>query len=77
VSKHAWRHLAACRDADTELFFQPEHGDYRQALAFCRECPVRIACLADALATESGNGSRHGMRGGLAPKARAKLVRQR
>lgn len=47
----AWRDRAACRDADTNLFFPgPGEGHkVRDALAYCSTCPVRDACLAYAL----------------------------
>ena len=37
-----WRTIAACRDADTALFFTPERT--LEALAFCDQCPVRREC---------------------------------
>ena len=35
--------------ADPELFFAESPDDVETAKAFCRECPVRAACLAGAL----------------------------
>jgi WhiB family redox-sensing transcriptional regulator len=42
-----WRDLAACRDADPELFFDPERA--AEAARSCAGCPVREACLDWAL----------------------------
>lgn len=52
-----WRALAACRDADPELFYPVGDGwagqgnarRAEQARAVCAVCPVRAECLADAL----------------------------
>jgi WhiB family redox-sensing transcriptional regulator len=49
-----WRSRAACRDVDPELFFPvgksgPALLQIAEAKAVCRRCPVRDACLADAL----------------------------
>jgi hypothetical protein len=73
-----WRTDALCARPDMaeyrELFF-PTPGDKksaRQAKQICAACPVRLACLADALAEEGGRspGNRHGIRGGLSPNGR-------
>ena len=82
-----WRDSAACRDADSEVFFPAgERGtnlgngrrppDYREALRYCSACPVRDACLAEALASERTAGSRHGVWGGLTPDERLRLVKR-
>ena len=72
-----WRDRAACRDADPELFF-PD-GDTRSARAqvkmaklICRGCPVSIACLSWALATDQ----EHGIWGGLTEDERRKRHRR-
>lgn len=49
-----FRHRAACRDSDPELFFPPGHsGPARRQVAaaksVCRRCPVTEQCLAWAL----------------------------
>lgn len=74
-----WRDAAACAGAETDVFFpHPKSGsDYREALAFCGRCPVADACLTDALLMERNNSDRHGMRGGLTPEQRARLVKHR
>jgi WhiB family redox-sensing transcriptional regulator len=74
-----WRNEAACIDVDTDIFF-PETGNtatYRHALMICRACPVAGSCLEDALATETREGQRHGMRGGLTPDQRRSLARSK
>src|SRR5699024_11249711 len=52
-----WRHDAACRDEDPELFFPignfgPALIQIEEAKAVCQRCPVSSACLKWAL--ESG-----------------------
>jgi hypothetical protein len=57
-----------------------ERGKTEFAKKVCAACPVRQACLDDALRQEGGCGheSRHGIRGGLTPRARRNLYdRQR
>lgn len=66
-----WLADAACRDADTAVFYPvPVQGRPRQATAsvwdapraICNGCPVRDDCLADAI-----GHTEHGMRAGLTP----------
>ena len=68
-----WRHFAACRDIDPEVFF-PFPGDtdgQDAARAICSGCPVRSDCLNWALAT----GRDHGVWGGLTEDERRALRR--
>src|SRR5215813_3967838 len=49
-----WRHEAACRDEDPELFFPisevgPGARQAAEAKAVCARCPVREQCLRYAL----------------------------
>src|SRR5690606_41026286 len=49
-----WRHHAACRDEDPELFFPigtsgPALLQVEQAKAVCRRCTAAEQCLAEAL----------------------------
>ena len=54
-----WRDLAACRDADPDLFFPPDAEEgyvareirEQAARAICTCCPVTGPCLDLALAT--------------------------
>lgn len=72
-----WRHHAACRDEDPELFF-PIGIDARatmqlnEAKAVCSGCPVMDQCLSWAL--ESGQDS--GVLGGLSEAERRALKRR-
>jgi len=51
-----WQDFAACHDTDTRLFFPVEGTSPGFALAICRRCPVRQACLAEALAEPALTG---------------------
>lgn len=52
-----WMARAACRGADTELFFPiDEEKGAGEAKAICAACPVREACLEFALQTRSVDG---------------------
>lgn len=51
-----WKAEAACREADTAVFFQDDRRGsayYRHARALCRSCPVFEECLAYALGDPS------------------------
>ena len=76
-SRADWRDEAACRDADSELFF-PD-GDIRSARAqvkmaklICRSCPVSATCLSWALAS----GQQAGIWGGMTEDERRRLQRR-
>lgn len=77
-----WRAFAACQGEDPELFF-PLGGDGRwaaqiqQAKAICGRCPVRQACLDDALKEEGGRHYRYGIRGGLSETQRRREYEKR
>lgn len=67
----SWRDEAACRGTDPEMFF-PTAGDgpsyaaqVAVAKAVCARCPVRVACLAEALVRIP-----YGIAGGLTPEER-------
>ena len=69
-----WQARAACRDADTEAFFNPDYLRGRNkrareaaAKAICAHCPVREACLEWALHLRET----HGVWGGMTPEERA------
>ena len=76
-----WQFHAACRGADSTLFFAPNYFEKRhekelreaQAKAFCRRCPVREECLEYALRIRE----EHGIWGGLNEMERRQLLRQR
>jgi WhiB family transcriptional regulator, redox-sensing transcriptional regulator len=73
-----WRESAACRYADTELFFPigttgTAVPDIERAKAICASCPVQQACLEFALTT----GQQFGIWGGRDEEERRLLRRQR
>lgn len=62
---------------NTLLFFgNDKRTDWSEPRSICLSCPVRQPCLADALRTEPTVGYMHGMRGGLTPAERARLVKR-
>ncbi|NKQ57436.1 WhiB family transcriptional regulator [Amycolatopsis sp. K13G38] len=72
-----WRHRAACRDEDPELFFPvsdkgPGARQVTQAKAVCARCPVRSECLSHAL----DNGLDYGIFGGTTETERRGLFRR-
>lgn len=73
-----WRHGAACRDEDPELFFPisqlgPGAQQTGRAKAVCETCPVRQECLAFAV----DNGLDYGVFGGLTGDERRSLLRRK
>jgi WhiB family redox-sensing transcriptional regulator len=61
-----WRHRAACRDEDPELFFPvgtsgPALLQIAEAKIACRRCPVSTECLNWALAFGQDTGVWGGM----------------
>lgn len=71
-----WRHRAACRDEDPELFFPigtdgPAHRQAAAATTVCRRCPVQAECLEHALGAED-----FGVWGGMAEHERRALKRR-
>ncbi|NDB17969.1 MAG: WhiB family transcriptional regulator [Actinobacteria bacterium] len=72
-----WRHDAACRDSDPELFFPigntgPALIQIEQAKQVCRTCPVISECLQWAL----DSGQEAGVWGGTSEDER-RLMRRR
>lgn len=41
--------LAACKGADTEIFFPTAGSPAHQALAYCQKCSQIAPCLAEAM----------------------------
>jgi WhiB family redox-sensing transcriptional regulator len=64
---------AACRDADTSVFFPASEHDAGPAKEICAACPVREACLEYALETRPADG----VWGGLTPIERHRMIRRR
>jgi WhiB family redox-sensing transcriptional regulator len=72
-----WRHRAACRDVDPELFFPignsgPALMQIEEAKQVCGTCSISEACLKWAL--ESGQDA--GVWGGLSEDERRALKRR-
>lgn len=75
-----WQEAAACRTADSSVFFHPagERGnqhDAREAAAkrICAECPVMAECGQAALARRE----QYGVWGGMTEDERRKILGQR
>lgn len=76
MNENDWRHRAACRDEDPELFFPvgnsgPALLQIADAKVVCRRCPVAKECLNWAL--ESGQDA--GVWGGMSEDERRALRR--
>jgi WhiB family redox-sensing transcriptional regulator len=72
-----WRHNAACRDADPELFFPigntgPALLQIEEAKRVCHRCPVMESCLHWAI--DSGQDA--GVWGGLSEDERRAYKRR-
>lgn len=66
----------ACRDMDIELFYPPKGADAPQeAIDACEACAVNYECFLAAMREETGK-QRWGVRAGLTPEERDKLVRK-
>lgn len=79
-----WEEQAACRNADTDLFFPigTRVTNQRAAelmISYCGYCPVNEQCLMFALDHMSGEGAvgQHGVWAGTTPGQRRDLARQR
>jgi hypothetical protein len=70
--QHGWRGEALCAQTDPELFFPEKGGSPAPAKRVCRVCPVRLPCLAFALAGDE----RHGVWGGLSERERRRVRRR-
>lgn len=65
---------AACAEVDPELMYPVKGGSPKAAKRLCNEvCPVREACLEDALL----HLDRYGIWGGLTDKERQRVRRER
>ncbi|WP_369377081.1 WhiB family transcriptional regulator [Streptomyces sp. cg36] len=63
---------AACVGEDTDLFFASAPRAVDAAKRICAHCPVRVACLRQAMA----NGEMYGVFGGLTADERHTLRRR-
>ena len=76
INPQDWRHLAACRGKDPELWFPigetgPAVAQAEEAKAVCAGCPVVEQCLTWALDNDV-----QGIWGGLDEKERRALKRR-
>ena len=62
-----WQADALCAGEPVDWWFPAKGQSNATALEFCGRCPVREACLADALADVTLD---HGVRGGMTSQAR-------
>ena len=67
-----WASAAACADAEPDTLFV-RGAAQREARRLCFGCPVRLACLADAL----NSGTEYGVWGGKTERERRALLRRR
>jgi WhiB family redox-sensing transcriptional regulator len=71
-----WVDHAACRPHPTSWWYQRHDAlETELALSICRTCPVRAACLDEALDAETDH--RYGIVGGTTPSDRDRLELQR
>lgn len=74
----SWRAEALCATTDPELFFLDNGSSYQAARRLCVSCPVREACLEDAMTFEASlAGRRYGMFGGTTPQQRSEIAAER
>lgn len=73
----AWRARAACGCGSTGAdFFATDHRGTLEAIAICDTCPVRDACLEEALRVELLAGQSHGVFGGYTSINRRRLLKK-
>lgn len=71
----SWMEEAACKGADTQIFFPSKGQKATEAQRYCRSCLVRAECLDYAFSNESAGGYHHyGIYGGLGPAERKRLT---
>ena len=69
----SWAAEAACKGSKGALFYAENENEERKAKAICGLCSVRVECLEFALASREPDG----IWGGLNPRQRRRLVRER
>lgn len=60
---------AVCAQTAPDLFFPEKGSETRQARKLCESCPIKFACLAEALRTPPWEDD-FGVRGGLTVRQR-------
>ena len=68
-----WRHKAACRGVDPDIFYPVTDEEAEDAKAICAQCPVQEACLEWALSSRE----REGVWGGATERERRRIIRRR
>jgi WhiB family transcriptional regulator, redox-sensing transcriptional regulator len=68
----SWPDLAACAEADPEVWYPEKGGSTREAKQVCRGCDVRAECLLYALEHDE----RWGIWGGLSEIERRRVKRE-
>jgi hypothetical protein len=68
-----WQDRALCAQIDPELWWPDKGGSTLGAKRICGRCDVRDECLEYAM----DNGEHGGIWGGLSPRERGKLARER
>lgn len=71
-AERTWMESALCSETDPDAFHPEKGGSTAPAKRVCAACPVRAECLEYALRHKE----REGVWGGLAPRERAKLLRE-
>jgi hypothetical protein len=74
-----WQARAACAGTDPDMWDPADRKESDACKAICSRCPVREACLEDALRAEGGasDSYRTGVRGGKSPDERYAIYRAR
>ncbi len=67
-----WQDQAACKGVPTEFFYPGADEAPYVIASYCRGCPVRNACLDEAIT----NGETHGIWGGTTWEQRRNLQRR-
>lgn len=62
-----WREFAVCKADPDAMYPDTNAAGIAKAKQICSWCPVRLACLRDAIRT---GDDQHGIRGGLKPEER-------
>lgn len=68
-----WRDFALCRGMDSSIFYPDKGYAVEGAKRICAECPVRTACLDDALRRRED----FGVWGGTSERERRRIMRHR
>ena len=77
MSNH-WRHEALCQQVDIYIFHPDNDYESKLARRVCGKCDVKTECLDEVLAKdEYSDDNMYGIRGGMVPRARRSLIRER